>query len=314
MTDRSDALVQALFQKPTLQACSLQQVDYLAHQYPYFSVAQILLLQKTEPGSEAYSRQLHQVALHVSQPLRLQYWLQPDAFETESTQTQLFQNPIPDEIGLEPVEQPELTTAPEVADDPQQAIVEPAPLLPELETESDGIEENEVTIPGTDIEEPAEPVAAASQPLSETIDTPTPEPQAETIAAPAAEPGAPVITFEPFHTVDYFASQGIRLSQQEVGNDKLGRQLKSFTEWLRTMKRLPEVAAGPPGDATGERNVENLAAHSLDTADVVTESMAEVWLKQGNREKAADVYRKLSLHYPAKSAYFAAKIEALKQY
>ena len=35
--------------------------------------------------------------------------------------------------------------------------------------------------------------------------------------------------------------------------------------------------------------------------------------QQGNHEKAADVYRKLSLHYPAKSAYFAAKIDALKQ-
>jgi hypothetical protein len=41
--------------------------------------------------------------------------------------------------------------------------------------------------------------------------------------------------------------------------------------------------------------------------------MAEVWLKQGNKEKAADVYRKLSLRNPSKSAYFAAKIESLNK-
>jgi hypothetical protein len=80
------------------------------------------------------------------------------------------------------------------------------------------------------------------------------------------------------------------------------------------MKRLPEAKTPVPGiEAAGEHNVQNLAAHSLDAADIITESMAEVWLKQGNKEKASDVYNKLSLRHPAKSAYFAAKIEALKQ-
>jgi len=46
---------------------------------------------------------------------------------------------------------------------------------------------------------------------------------------------------------------------------------------------------------------------------VVTEAMAEVWEKQGNAVKAQELYEKLSLLDPAKSAYFAAKIEHLKQ-
>jgi hypothetical protein len=40
--------------------------------------------------------------------------------------------------------------------------------------------------------------------------------------------------------------------------------------------------------------------------------MAEVCIKQGNNQKAADIYRKLSLQNPSKSAYFAAKIDQLK--
>src|SRR5215217_9060253 len=94
MSDRTDALAQALFNKPSLQECSLQQVDYLAHQYPYFSTAQLLLLQKTEPGSEAYTTRLQQTALHFSNPLQLQYWLQPSRFDTEMPEAELFQNPI----------------------------------------------------------------------------------------------------------------------------------------------------------------------------------------------------------------------------
>jgi hypothetical protein len=40
--------------------------------------------------------------------------------------------------------------------------------------------------------------------------------------------------------------------------------------------------------------------------------MAEVWAKQGNADKAIRVYEKLSLLNPAKSPYFAGRIEQLK--
>ena len=117
------------------------------------------------------------------------------------------------------------------------------------------------------------------------------------------------LLFEPFHTVDYFASQGIKPSVDEVPKDKFGKQLKSFTDWLKTMKKI--APADMAKDAGVEKNVEHLAAHSVEDAPVITESMAEVWLKQGNTEKAIDTYRKLSLQNPAKSAYFAAKIERI---
>ena len=279
MTDRTDAIVQALFNKPSLQDCSLQQVDYMAHQYPYFTTAQLLLLQKCEPASAVFKTQLQRTALHFSNPLQLTHWLHPLFFETEIPEPQLFQNPMPEAgsvIEIAHAEKPE------------------------------GLEETHVSEP--DNAEQKEP--AAHQQL-----TPTQmeEPAVETPATEKAiEPATPDLTFEPYHTVDYFASQGIKLSQQEASSDTLGKQLKSFTEWLKTMKRLPKAAIAQTADAAGEQKVENLAAHSLDAPDVVTESMAEVWLKQGATEKAADVYHKLSLRNPSKSAYFAAKIESLK--
>ncbi|HTE12011.1 MAG TPA: hypothetical protein VK645_13600, partial [Chitinophagaceae bacterium] len=121
------------------------------------------------------------------------------------------------------------------------------------------------------------------------------------------------LLFEPYHTVDYFASQGIKLSKMELdAKDKLGTKLKSFTEWLKSMKKLPQVSIDKILSENEESKVVEDAIHSIENKEVITEAMAEVFEKQGLMEKAAGVYQKLSLLNPGKSVYFAAKIEALK--
>jgi hypothetical protein len=119
------------------------------------------------------------------------------------------------------------------------------------------------------------------------------------------------LLFEPYYTVDYFASQGIQYKPEENTSDKFGQQLKSFTDWLKVMKRLPLAEIGKSVDPKEERKVEQMAGHSLATEEVVTEAMAAVWIKQGNIAKAKEVYHKLSLLEPSKSAYFASKISEL---
>ncbi|MDO6431602.1 hypothetical protein Q4E93_13440 [Flavitalea sp. BT771] len=123
-------------------------------------------------------------------------------------------------------------------------------------------------------------------------------------------PEAPL--FEPYYTVDYFASQGIRLVLDENPTDKLGKQMKSFTDWLKVMRRLPQKTREIIPDIAAEHQVQAIAAHSIERREVITETMAEVLAMQGMREKATEMYRKLSLLEPEKSAYFAEKIEQLK--
>jgi len=121
------------------------------------------------------------------------------------------------------------------------------------------------------------------------------------------------LIFEPLYTTDYFASQGIKLSEEVNAGDRLGNQLRSFTEWLKTMKRIP----GKSGNQAMELNtpfdkkVEIMAEKSNLEQDVITESMAEACITQGKTRKAIEIYEKLSLLNPAKSAYFAAKIAGL---
>ncbi len=118
--------------------------------------------------------------------------------------------------------------------------------------------------------------------------------------------------FEPLHATDYFASLGIKLSENALGNDKLGLQLKSFTSWLRTMKKVhPDKL--PMVTEMVEKAVQSQAAKSNVEAEIVTEAMAEAFLLQEKQIRAIEIYEKLSLLNPGKSAYFAAKIDQLKK-
>ncbi len=120
------------------------------------------------------------------------------------------------------------------------------------------------------------------------------------------------LIFEPYHTVDYFASQGVKFKAEDKPQDKFGQQLKSFTEWLKILKQVPVTELSKSVDTNLEKKVEQLAAHSIEDRNVVTEAMAKVWEKQGNAAKAIEIYNKLGLLNPSKSSYFAAKIEQLK--
>ena len=136
---------------------------------------------------------------------------------------------------------------------------------------------------------------------------------AEVPAPPIIQVPEPAPIFESYHTIDYFASLGIKLTLDENPSDKLGKQLKSFTDWLKVMRKIPQKQQEfPVPDEVTENKIQRIAAHSIEGKEVLTETMAEVLAKQGMYQKASEVYHKLSLLNPEKRAYFAAKIEQLK--
>ena len=61
-----------------------------------------------------------------------------------------------------------------------------------------------------------------------------------------------------------------------------------------------------------EGDAEDMAAKNISDDDMVSEELAEIYLKQGLYEEAIDTYRKLSLVNSKKSVYFAGLIEEIK--
>jgi predicted metal-dependent hydrolase len=99
----------------------------------------------------------------------------------------------------------------------------------------------------------------------------------------------------------------------EIPTDQLGKKLKSFTEWLKSMKKIQPDKVDRQMDSDTENHIRKEAEHSNDSQEVYTEALAEVYLKQGLEDKAVDVFKKLSLLDPSKSAYFAARIREIKE-
>lgn len=117
---------------------------------------------------------------------------------------------------------------------------------------------------------------------------------------------------EKLHTIDYFASQGIQIDLSKIPQDKLTTKLRRFTDWLKDMKNHSPNPVDLGTSPESEKAVAETALISNESREILTETMAEILAKQGQIDKAIQLYIKLSFSNPEKTAYFAAKIQQLK--
>lgn len=305
MNVQIDQLVKSLLKKDSIRECSLKELEEFAERHPYFGAAQLLLTKKLQDErSDRYEEQLQKTFTFFNNPLWVQHLLNDTGSAIiQGGVSKVEQNESTPEIHLngENILHDEINTV-----ETMQETELPAP-VPVVTSINEPLREESISIPeepevvfdlNPSLNEPKNEIENKQELELKPVEESQPvveRKQAEENPIPKEE-----MLFEPFHTVDYFASQGIKIKEEEKPVDRFGQQLRSFTDWLKTMKRLPvtEQLAKNVSPALEEK-VEQLAAHSLDEKEVVTEAMAAVWEKQGNLEKAREVYRKLSLLDPA---------------
>ncbi len=300
--DVSDAGAAALLQQATKD-------------HPYFSLAHFFLLKQAGTKDNGYAKIAAKTALHFNNTFWLQSQLHKEPLSikavilpvplanTEVLQELIREEEIPviineaETVALQADEAAEAATSTEREEQKQEKIPEVL-VLPEDTT-------NVIAAPV----ENKEPAAAAPIYKTENANSSSTKQPSLAPALPSVEG---TLLFTPLYATDYFASQGIKLREEALPNDKLGKQLKSFTEWLKTMKKVHDGKL-PAGSEVLDLSVQKLAEKSNKEEQVITESMAEVFLQQGKLHKAKEIYEKLSLLDPSKIAYFAAKIDQIQQ-
>ena len=329
-------ILQNLFHKPSLEEVNVYELEQMVKEHPYFSTGHYLLAQKLKhENGEHGEQQSQRAALYFHDPLWLQWQLKQfsnghavEAKEPGAHVPLPLEEPVEKEVVFDQEEEPRELEQPVKQEEPEQRIDHEQPLEPEeqLAVETIGpVEEAIPAEPEIEAEQTAKALESASenensspadeiQSLHESAPAPpvADEPKASEPSKPVIQKEDPPLVFEAYHTIDYFASQGIKPMVEVQPGDKLGKQLKSFTEWLKTMKRLPQTQIEAITDESEQQHIRQAAAESLEQKEVVTETMAEVLVKQGKNAEAIAIYEKLSLLDPSKSAFFAAKIENLK--
>jgi tetratricopeptide (TPR) repeat protein len=93
-------------------------------------------------------------------------------------------------------------------------------------------------------------------------------------------------------------------------NEKTREQIEIITQFIKSKPNLSPPKATPPIEAAD-------LASTLKSGEfgdnIISETLAEILIRQGKKDKAIEVYKKLIWKFPQKKAYFAAQIEDLKK-
>jgi hypothetical protein len=323
----------------------VQQLESLLKSFPWFQAGQMVYAYQLKQRSSAfYPAQLKRTAASAPDRAWLKEFLEnlPKSQFTEEKEPEI----LPEEIIVE-----ETTVTTSISEQIPD-IQEDAPPMEEVVTDSGSPEENLEEIAETETAETiTEEDSPANQPSIEESDREENEPEEsddplmdmleKEIMISAAQASLLIHDRSERRKESKQDKKETTESQQEPEEADENSTL-TFHDWLRKVSRerssgiaideeakkakrekeqhlIEEFIARTPDKIKPAAKTEfyspvNMAKQSLtEKEDIVTETLAKIYLRQGNYNKAIRIYESLSLRIPEKSVFFAAQIEKIKK-
>ncbi|WP_343670210.1 hypothetical protein [Chitinophaga sp.] len=329
----ANRIIQHIFQTPDIKQVDEPGLEWIITQYPYFTAARLLLARKqyseqknllapAVKKAQQFSNNMHYFYRFITtdEVVAAPVIAKPEpAYEAPEQETPAYEEPVEEEITT-------FTTDDEITVTPDNVTVtapEPEPEVIDEQVKAPEITNEQIKAAAPEME-PAPIIVASDLPVTITAEEEEPI-RIFPLEMPALEDNS-TLTFQPLYSDDYFAYK--RLKDPEKAdelNEKGKAEMKSFTSWLKEMKSSFAEKASKDwyrqqinmsyqdADPEVSEAVEKMAMDSITlNNDMVTETLAEIWAKQHQYNTAIQIYQKLSLLNPTKSAYFAQKIKELQ--
>lgn len=341
MTDKNaiNAISRLLHQAPTANDAAMANLDVIIKKYPYFIPARYIKAEQSH-NEKAFSSEM----LTATYPYRGNWLMFLDHIQGVKRQVAIAA--LPEQGGEISVVEDQIPAVliEEVVPGQVEEILAVENLLDTSVVEEVKPEEVVNVVAATDIDEKTQVVDTAlltEDEVDEEIIIADEEMQPVTLAMKEED------IFTPAQSDDYFMQQGIKISRDLPDNidelvvpneedDKREKSLMvmmSFTEWLlhfkttsakktseiedqkavRTMWQKEKLSAALEEENEEiPENVFEMAVNSIAREEgLASESLADIYMKQGKYDQAIEMYKKLSLRNPQKNAYFARKIDEI---
>jgi len=128
--------------------------------------------------------------------------------------------------------------------------------------------------------------------------------------APAVEPRPPVKKKRDNPGEDIIEEIASTKETIEPESEKQKEQLEMIDQFIKTQPSISNAKDKPSNIASGDLSTIKTGEFS---DNIVSETLVDILLKQGKKDKAIEVLKKLIWKFPQKKAYFAAQIEELKK-